>query len=555
MVDKKLIITFVLLLLVSIVFAQNESFSIKEKKSILKDKNYYLIENNLSVDKKDKITLTNLKKIDKEQRVFIELSDKKFKTKKVKKKELFSLLDNESIKKIWPDRELFVNVNDASSITGANNFNSIEGNNVKVCVLDTGVKLNHSMLIDKEIFYEDFTSEGFYDGHGHGTHVATTLAGSDFNYTGIAPLASLYVGKVLDSSGSGYLSWLINGIDWCINNNVSIISMSLGATYSEEPEELLDAPEILKVKDAVNNGILVVIASGNYGQGMVTTPGLSLDALTVGAVDKNNLSTSFSGFGFVNGTLKPDIVAPGVDICAGSLNGYSCLSGTSMATPIVAGLGALLFDSVNDVKEYLINNSKDIGLDFGLAYVNEIEPQSIIINSFKVYADYIDDGARFVLDVDGTSNVTLIVDGDEFNFNGSFDFVYNLDGIGNYDYSLKVNNETLEGSFFVNNYKINIPTFNLGVSDSVDLLFKNLNVSRNVDVVVKIKDIDGFLVLNESSYISYNESESYSIDFRGSLPGKYKIYFDIDGKEIEKTLKVSMPLMSSMISPMRVVMR
>lgn len=552
---------------------------LQDNSSLGLDKEYYLLKYNLSEKKSKKITLTNLKNLEEEQKVIIEFdttvnmshSQKVLKgkrngryiSKSINKKEILDLLSDKDVVKIWSDRKVNITVNDASLIVGATSFHSVgNGNGVKVCILDTGAQINHSMLLGHEIITTDFTGEGFFDGNGHGTHVTTTLAGSDANYTGIAPGVILYLGKVLDSSGSGYLSWVMDGMDWCIANNVSVISMSLGATYSEEPEELLDAPEVMKVKEATQAGIVVVIAAGNSGEGMVTTPGISPDAITVGAVTKLNQSASFSGWDYINGSLKPDLVAPGVDICAGWINGYNCLTGTSMSTPIVAGLSALLIEKgVTDVKGYLLNNSVDIGLNFKLAHINLIENDNTLpqIRGFNVYTSgFVGDGAIFALNINNSNNISLFIDNEEYFFNSSFSFNY-YPSIGVHDYSIIAYNEfgnaTRSGNLELKEYKLTIPNFNLYLTDTLSLIFKNINDERTIPISIMVKNIDEYISLNEDRIIAQNETANYNLDFTPSLPGKYKVLVTIENETINTTLKTSLPLMAETIGPMKVKMR
>ncbi|SES34991.1 Subtilase family protein [Streptomyces sp. yr375] len=195
------------------------------------------------------------------------------------------------------------------------------------------------------------------DRAGHGTHVASTIAGSGAaspagtKYEGVAPGARLLVGKVLDDSGEGDDSAVIAGMQWAVAQGAKVVNMSLGAT---------DTAGIDPVEQAVNDlsassGALFVVAAGNEGpgEGTIGTPGSAAAALTVGAVDRQDALAPFSSRGpTADGSLKPDVTAPGVDIVAakaaeGSMgdpaaDGYVSMSGTSMATPHVAGAAAIL---------------------------------------------------------------------------------------------------------------------------------------------------------------------------------------------------------------------
>ncbi|MFG2924882.1 S8 family serine peptidase [Streptomyces sp. NPDC048305] len=231
-----------------------------------------------------------------------------------------------------------------------------DGSGVKVAVLDTGVDLAHPDLAGRVLDSRSFiTGQGVQDKRGHGTHVASTVAGSgaasDGRYKGVAPGAGLLVGKVLDDSGSGDESTVIAGMEWAVAQGADIVSMSLGAPTDEGSDMLSDAVDAL----SESSGALFVIAAGNTGprRTTVASPGTARTALTVGAVDAEDRLAGFSGRGpTASGALKPEITAPGVGIVAARAAGthlgtnvgeyYASMDGTSMATPHVAGAAALL---------------------------------------------------------------------------------------------------------------------------------------------------------------------------------------------------------------------
>ena len=286
--------------------------------------------------------------------------------------ELASLLTDTAVQWVWPDLQTQAWLDRSVYQIGADAlwaFN-LTGAGVKIAILDTGIAAEHEMLSGRVVATADFTGSYGYDGHGHGTHVAGIAAG-DGQYTGVAPGAQIYSGKVLNDQGYGQLSWLIEGLQWAIENNVDVISLSLGATYSGSPEEQLNSPEVRKIEEAVASGITVVVASGNCGNGCgsftgVTTPGIARDAITIGAVDRESNWLPFSGGDTIDNYVKPDIVAPGKGICSSVPWGYACWSGTSMATPHVAGAAALLKQhdpslSPGAVKAALEQSAMDLG--------------------------------------------------------------------------------------------------------------------------------------------------------------------------------------------------
>ncbi|MGW1709223.1 S8 family peptidase [Streptomyces sp. NPDC002206] len=233
-----------------------------------------------------------------------------------------------------------------------------EGQGVKVAVLDTGVDASHPDLVDRIAEAKDFSGSGNTGDHfGHGTHVASIVGGSgaasDGARRGVAPKADLLIGKVLDDNGYGDESGIIDGMEWATAEHAKVVNMSLGA------DEQTDGTDPLS--QAVDNltastGTLFVIAAGNSGPGRYTvgTPGAADAALTVGAVDRDDSLAPFSSRGprFGDDAVKPDVTAPGVGIVAARAAGttlgdpvdanYVALSGTSMATPHVAGAAALL---------------------------------------------------------------------------------------------------------------------------------------------------------------------------------------------------------------------
>jgi subtilisin family serine protease len=217
------------------------------------------------------------------------------------------------------------------------------GAGARVAVLDTGVDCGHEDLAGGCVYGANFS--GFsqpFDDHGHGTHVAGIIGAraNGVGTIGVAPESTIYAVKVLDASGRGALSWVAGGIDWAVQNGVQVINMSLSATVTSIA--LNDA-----VAAAQAAGVLVVSAAGNTGCcNTVGYPAKLSGSMAVGAVDQFNLIASFSSRG-----PEVDISAPGVAVRApvptGTCTlcdptGDKLLSGTSMATPHVAGVGALL---------------------------------------------------------------------------------------------------------------------------------------------------------------------------------------------------------------------
>ncbi|MGH3680991.1 MAG: S8 family peptidase, partial [Natronosporangium sp.] len=232
-----------------------------------------------------------------------------------------------------------------------------DGSGVMAAVLDTGIDETHPDLAGKVDAAVNFTEDGdTVDRNGHGTHVASTIAGtgaaSGGARRGVAPGARLLSGKVLDAGGFGFTSWVIAGMEWAAGQGADIVNMSLGLGPGHGEGPLVTgAIERL----SADHGTLFVVAAGNDGcPACIGSPGDAPAALTVGAVDRDDQLADFSSRGPVHDghDLKPDLTAPGVEIAAARADGtgegddpadpYIAYSGTSMATPHVAGAVALL---------------------------------------------------------------------------------------------------------------------------------------------------------------------------------------------------------------------
>ncbi len=264
-------------------------------------------------------------------------------------------------------------------------------NDVVVAVIDTGIDPNHMDLDGGKIIgWKDYVNSRTtpYDDNGHGTHCASIATGTgDANsaYKGVAPGAALVGVKVLNSAGSGSMSTVTNGINWAVTNKatygIKIISLSLGTSGSSDGT---DATSVA-CNNAVDQGIIVCVAAGNAGPKKYTigSPGAAEKVITVGAfadVGHNGFYIAyFSSRGpTADGRTKPDVCAPGYKIMAaraGTTNGYIEYSGTSMATPFMAGVAALMIDAnpsetPTQIKSILSTTSIDFGptgkdIDFG----------------------------------------------------------------------------------------------------------------------------------------------------------------------------------------------
>jgi serine protease AprX len=312
------------------------------------------------------------------------------------------LVNHDHVFRIYYDREVRAYLDIATKTTGARAVQieeGLTGKGITIAILDTGVYPHKDLMEPKQriIAFVDFVNNRTdpYDDHGHGTHCAGDAAGNGFLsqglYAGPAPEANIVGVKVLDGQGGGKLSTVIKGIEWCVEKReelgIRILSLSLGtpALESYRYDPLAQAAE-----RAWHLGLVVCAAAGNEGPhaGTISSPGHDPVILTVGAADDKNTESldddeiaQFSSRGPTNeGLVKPDLYAPGADIVSLNSPGsqiemqlpenkvnddYIRLSGTSMATPICAGIVALLLEanpylSPNDVKSILMSTSREI---------------------------------------------------------------------------------------------------------------------------------------------------------------------------------------------------
>ncbi|MEU3075635.1 S8 family serine peptidase [Streptomyces laurentii] len=263
--------------------------------------------------------------------------------------------------RVWLDQRIRASLDRSTAQIGAPAVwqTGSQGDGVKVAVLDTGADGNHPDLAGRIVEAKDFSgSSGTGDVYGHGTHVASIVGGSGAasggSRKGVAPGARLLVGKVLGDDGYGSESSAIAGMEWAAAQGAKVVNMSLGSEGSSDGTDPMSQAlnEISR-----STGTLFVVAAGNAGEqgaGTVGSPGAADAALTVGAVDRKDALASFSSRGprYGDDAVKPDVTAPGVDIVAARAAGttmgtpvdadYVAASGTSMATPHVAGAAALL---------------------------------------------------------------------------------------------------------------------------------------------------------------------------------------------------------------------
>ena len=262
---------------------------------------------------------------------------------------------------------------------------------VVLTILDTGIDSLHMDLDGgKVIGWTDFVNSqpAPYDDNGHGTHCASIAAGTgdaDPTYKGVAPGAALVGVKVLNSAGNGSASTIIAGIDWVVANkatyNIRVLSISIGSSGNSDGQDAVS----LACNNAVDAGIVVCVAAGNWGPATNTigSPAAAAKPITVGAMsdcgETGYFLARFSSRGpTADNRIKPDVCAPGVNINAakkGTTNEYTIKSGTSMSTPFVAGTAALMLDANPSltpaaIKSNLMSTAQDWGptggeIDYG----------------------------------------------------------------------------------------------------------------------------------------------------------------------------------------------
>jgi len=230
------------------------------------------------------------------------------------------------------------------------------GEGVKVAIIDTGIASHPDLVVSGGVSTVDYTTS-YEDDQGHGTHVAGIIGAKNngIGTVGVAPDANLFAVKALDNTGSGYLSDIIEGIDWSVVNKMDIINMSLGTSTASTALEKA-------VNNAYTKGVVVVAAAGNSAKATVDYPARYSGVIAVSAVDSALKQATFSSYG-----KEISITAPGVDITSTYLNGGTAtMSGTSMATPYVVGTLALIKEknslaSASMLRNSLESTAKDLG--------------------------------------------------------------------------------------------------------------------------------------------------------------------------------------------------
>jgi serine protease AprX len=266
----------------------------------------------------------------------------------------------------------------------------VRGSGVRVAVLDSGVDANHPALAGRVVEEFDHANEPVNIPGDHGTHVAGTIASTDAVFRGVAFEADLINIKVLTAAGFGQPQNAIDGLERAVRRNAQVANLSLGWSEISHGWVCNDADCILcqAADNAVRLGVAVVVAAGNEGtaagpgQFNVRHPGAARRVITVAAVDKAKQLAGFSSIGPGSGRLsptspiritKPDLAGPGVDIMSSVLGGgFAAFSGTSMASPHVAGVAALVLERRPNMKPFVLKKLLEESSEDLLAAPHEI---------------------------------------------------------------------------------------------------------------------------------------------------------------------------------------
>ena len=365
------------------------------------------------------------------------------------------------------------------------------GTGVKVAIIDTGIDSSHGDLT--VVGGKSFVSytEDFDDDNGHGTHVAGIVAALDdgIGVVGVAPAAELYALKALDENGSGYVSDVAYAIQWATVNEIQVINMSLGGGASIT----LEAACWLAY---YYDGLLLVASAGNSGNPSGKGDNISYPAgydsvIAVAATDQSDERARWSSTG-----PAVELAAPGVSIYSTYIGGYTTLSGTSMASPHVAGTAALVWKanptwSNDDVRTQLQETAEDLGAvgwdsEFGYGLVNAAE---------AVGVDTLPPNDPPTVSITNPADGSTFNSGDAISFTGTAIDLEDGDLTANLDWTSSIDGIIGKGgNFFTNFLSDGIHTITTEVTDSgsnIGSASIGITVSTPItDDILHIKSID-----------------------------------------------------------------
>jgi subtilisin family serine protease len=420
------------------------------------------------------------------------------------------------------------------------------GQGVNVAIIDSGIDNNHSDLnveygvnFVSKPSWKDPDPDKWDDDYGHGTHVAGIVAalGNGVGVVGVAPGAALYALKVLDRTGSGYVSDVVAAIMWATDPNgdgsaddrLDVINMSLGSTYDSW---LLDGACLL----AYAEGLILVAAAGNGGS--VIYPAAYPWVIAVSATDINDELAWFSSTG-----SEVELAAPGVEIYSTYKDGgYTTYSGTSMAAPHVAGTAALVIAAgIPDVRGQLKSTAENINLldteqGYGLVDAEKaVLPtqqdtgtitgtvtntstgeaiEGVKVTADLLYSDFTTNSGTYILDdiPVGTYTVTASADGYNSAFQGitvKADITYTV------DFALEEITEELQ--------KLHV--------NSIDMWYKSAGPNRFVSTKVEIVSSDGTAVSGATVYLETTLPDDSKVSGSGDTTGDGTITFETRSRQ------------------------
>ncbi|MBQ7603206.1 MAG: S8 family peptidase [Clostridia bacterium] len=313
------------------------------------------------------------------------------------RQDIFSLSDKKGVKYISPAKKVLTTMDTTKACVQSQfAYNmGLFGKNITVAVIDTGCDMHLDLVLghNRIIKFVDFINNKTisYDDHGHGTFVCGVLAGSGLcsnkRLSGIAPWCNLVVLKSLNEMGETQAFTILNAMQWIIDHkqeyNIKIACMSFGSEPLQNYDPLVIGAEVLW-----DNGIVVVCASGNDGtiENSVKSPAISPKVLSVGSCSCKMpfFESEFSSHGVYDGIIKPEVLAPGENVVSlGTKNQiYNTMSGTSVATPTVAGMIALLLEKNQNLTPSQLKN-----IVLSSCTTNNKNPQNIVnvANALKLF--------------------------------------------------------------------------------------------------------------------------------------------------------------------------
>ncbi|XP_078169721.1 SITE-1 protease [Carex rostrata] len=274
-------------------------------------------------------------------------------------KAVWSAYSNSSLS--WK-RKLMMQRSQVTSLFGAEQLwaRGFTGSKVKMAIFDTGIRVDHPHFRNIKERTNWTNEDTLNDNLGHGTFVAGVIAGQDTECLGFAPDTEIYAYRVFTDAQISYTSWFLDAFNYAIATEMDVLNLSIGGP------DYLDLPFVEKVWELTANNIIMISAIGNDGPlyGTLNNPADQSDVIGVGGIDYNNHIASFSSRGMTTwelphgyGRVKPDVVAYSRDIVGSKIStGCKILSGTSVASPVVAGAVCLLVSVIPEKQRKLILN-------------------------------------------------------------------------------------------------------------------------------------------------------------------------------------------------------